>query len=193
MTGAMLFWGVHLSNPSLSMAVTAKEQLQETWEQIVLVLKSARFDSKAEIDAFRIKIMAVISPRFDFAEMAKRSLGSHWAERSGEEREEFVNLLADTLARSYIGGIRSHENATVVYMRESNDMTNAEVETKIVTNGTKDLIVSYKMHLVEQDWRIYDVVIDDISLVDNYRSQFHRVITQSSYQGLVRLMKEKQS
>lgn|SRR5262245_21523449 len=189
---AMLFSASFLLNPRPSVAVTPAGQLQETWTQIVLVLKSARFDSKEEIDSFRIKIMAAVSPRFDFAEMAKRSLGSHWAQRSREEKTEFINLLANTLARTYITGIRSHEDATVVYLRESNDSGNAEVATKIVANGAKDLAVLYKMHLVETDWKIYDVVIDDISLTENYRSQFHRVITQSSFEDLLRIMKEKQ-
>jgi len=82
--------------------------------------------------------MQVVWPRFDFAEMAKRCLGAHWGERSREEREEFVQLFAATLSRSYIGNIRSYENATVLFTRESSDANDAEVDTKIVTDGTID-------------------------------------------------------
>jgi phospholipid transport system substrate-binding protein len=167
--------------------------LQGTWEQIVVILKSARFDSKAEIDAFGANVMQVVSPRFDFAEMVKRCLGPHWENRTPEERQEFVTPFATTLARSYIDGIRSYENSTVLFTREWNNANSAEVDTKIVTNGAKDLVVSYKMHLIDDDWKVYDVIIDDISLVDNYRSQFHRVIMRSSFEDLLRILKEKGS
>lgn len=136
--------------------------------------------------------MQVVWPRFDFAEMAKRCLGAHWGERSREEREEFVELFAATLSRSYIGNIRSYETATVFFTRESSDANDAEVDTRIVTDGTKDLSVNYKLHWVNADWKIYDVIIDDISVLANFRSQFHRVITRSSFDRLLRIMKEKQ-
>lgn len=190
---AILFLASSLWNPPDSTAITPTGQLQGTWEQIVVILKSARFDSKAEIDAFGANVMQVVSPRFDFAEMAKRCLGPHWENRTPEERQEFVTLFATTLARSYIDGIRSYENSTVLFTREWNNANSAEVDTKIVTNGAKDLVVSYKMHLIDDDWKVYDVIIDDISLVDNYRSQFHRVIMRSSFEDLLRILKEKGS
>jgi len=189
---AILFLASSLWNPPDSTAITPTGQLQDTWEQIVVILKSARFDSKAEIDAFGANVQ-VVSPRFDFAEMAKRCLGPHWGNRTPEERQEFVTLFATTLARSYIGGIRSYENSTVLFTREWNNANSAEVDTKIVTNGAKDLVVSYKMHLIDDDWKVYDVIIDDISLVDNYRSQFHRMIMRSSFEDLLRILKEKGS
>ena len=191
-TAAILFMGSSLWNPSASTAITPAGQLQETWEQIVLILKSARFDSEPEIDAFRIKVMQAIIPRFDFAEMAKRSLGAHWADRTAEEQEQYVKLFMAMLARSYIGGIREYKDSTVLYTRESNDANRAEIDTKIVTKGAKDLFVSYRMHFVEENWKVYDVIIDDVSLIDNYRAQFHRVIAHSSFEGLIRIMKERQ-
>ena len=184
--------GSSLWNPPASTGITPAGQLQETWEQIVLILKSARFDSEPEIDAFRIKVMQAIIPRFDFAEMAKRSLGAHWANRTAEEQEQYVKLFMAMLARSYIGGIREYKDSTVLYTRESNDANRAEIDTKIVTKGAKDLFVSYRMHFVEENWKVYDVIIDDVSLIDNYRAQFHRVIAHSSFEGLIRIMKERQ-
>jgi len=191
-TAAILFMGSSLWNPPASTGITPAGQLQETWEQIVLILKSARFDSEPEIDAFRIKVMQAIIPRFDFAEMAKRSLGAHWADRTAEEQEQYVKLFMAMLARSYIGGIREYKDSTVLYTRESNDANRAEIDTKIVTKGAKDLFVSYRMHFVEENWKVYDVIIDDVSLIDNYRAQFHRVIAHSSFEGLIRIMKERQ-
>jgi phospholipid transport system substrate-binding protein len=94
------------------------------------------------------------------------------------------------LARSYIGGIREHKDSTVLYTRESNNANSAEVDTRIVSNGAKDLFVSYKMHFIEEDWKVYDVIIDHVSLIDNYRVEFHRVIAQLSFEGLIPIMKQ---
>ena len=188
----ILFLASSLWSPWNAIANTPARQLQETWEQIVVVLKSARFDSAHEIDAFRTKVMQVITPRFDFAEMAKLCLGAHWQARTREERDEFTALLTATLARSYIGGMRSYQDSTVLFTREFSDENSAEVDTKIVGNSAKDVSVNYKMHLVEENWKVYDVIIDDISLIGNFRAQFHRVIAQSSFAGLIRLLKEKQ-
>lgn len=80
----------------------------------------------------------------------------------------------------------------MLFTRESSDANDAEVDTKIVTDGTKDLSVNYKLRWVNADWKIYDVIIDDISVLANFRSQFHRVITRSSFDTLLRIMKEKQ-
>jgi phospholipid transport system substrate-binding protein len=73
-----------------------------------------------------------------------------------------------------------------------NDANSAEVDTRIVSNGAKDLVVTYKMHFVEADWKVYDVIIDLVSLIENYRTQFHRVIARSSFEGPIRMMKERQ-
>jgi phospholipid transport system substrate-binding protein len=97
------------------------------------------------------------------------------------------------LTRSYVGGIREYKNSTVLYTRESNDANNAEVDTKVVASGAKDLLVTYRMHLVDENWKVYDVIIDHVSLIDNYRAQFQRVIAQSSFESLIRIMKERQS
>ena len=123
--------------------------------------------------------------------MAKRCLGTYWRNRTPEEREQFVKLFVAMLARSYIDNIRSYKDSTVLYTRELEDTDSAEVDTKIVTDGAKDLSVNYKMHFIAEDWKVYDVVIDDVSLIDNYRAQFRRVITHSSFEDLIRIMKEK--
>jgi phospholipid transport system substrate-binding protein len=189
-TAAILLLATSSWNPPTATALTPAGQLQETWEQIVFILKSTSFDSEPEINVFRIKVMQIITPRFDFAEMARRCLGAHWGNRTREEREEYAELFVAMLARSYIGGIRDYKDSTVLYIREFNDANSTQIDTRIIANGAKDLFVSYKMHFVEEDWKVYDVIIDDVSLVDNYRSQFHRVIARSSFEGLIRIMRK---
>ena len=188
----ILFWGFSAWNPLRSTAATPTEQLQGTLEEIVAILKNSPSNSEADATAFRTNLIQAISPRFDFTEMAKRCLGSHWGNRTAEEQREFVKILAGFLGRSYVGNIQSYTNQRVVYTREFKDTNYAEVDTKIITEQAKDVFVNYKLHLVNNDWKVYDVVIDNVSVINNYRSQFNRVIARSSFENLVRMMKDKQ-
>jgi phospholipid transport system substrate-binding protein len=125
--------------------------------------------------------------------MAKRSLGSHWGGRSAEDQREFVKVFTGLLGRTYTDRIESYTSQTILYTREIEDKDYAEVDTKIVTDKREELSINYKLHSVNNEWRVYDLVIEDISLVNNYRSRFDRVIARSSFEELVRVMKEKQS
>jgi phospholipid transport system substrate-binding protein len=104
---AVILWGSSLREPSPSMAASATEQLRETVEPVVAILKNSPLNSEADAAAFRTNMIRAISPRFDFAEMAKRSLGSRWEKRTVEEQREFVKILAGFLGRSYVGNLQS--------------------------------------------------------------------------------------
>jgi phospholipid transport system substrate-binding protein len=125
--------------------------------------------------------------------MAKRSLGPHWGRRTAEEQQEFIKIFAGLLGRSYADNIESYSSQNVLYTREVEDKEYAEVDTKIVADKRADVSINYKLHSVNKQWKVYDLVIEDISLVNNYRSQFDRVIARSSFEDLVRIMKKKQS
>ncbi len=134
----------------------------------------------------------LIEPQFDFVEMAKRSLGGHWQRRSSKEQEEFVKLFTELLETSYIDSIASYNGEKIAVKGEKQDKDYAEVDTKIVTNRGEDFSVNYKLMAGSGGWKVYDVVIENISLVNNYRSQFNRVIAQSSYEDLMYKLKEKE-
>jgi phospholipid transport system substrate-binding protein len=125
--------------------------------------------------------------------MAKRSLGRHWAARTSEEQREFVKVFATLMGKSYADNIESYTTQNVLYIRESEEQNYAQVDTKIVAQNGSPLSINYKLHSVDSEWKIYDLVIEDISIVGNYRSQFDRIIGRSSFAELVRTMKEKQS
>jgi phospholipid transport system substrate-binding protein len=162
-------------------------------DKVLTIVRSSQPTSKAQMEAQRAQLIEVIYPRFDFTEMAKRSLGRHWAGRTPEEQREFVTIFAAMLGRSYADHIESNTSPNVLYTREREDQSYAEVDTKIVTEKRPPVSINYKLHSVNKEWRIYDLVIEDISVVNNYRSQFDRVIAKSSFEDLVRAMKEKQS
>src|SRR5262249_27924548 len=123
--------------------------------------------------------------------MAQRSLGSEWRRRTQAEQQEFVVIFTDLLQDNYIGTIESYNADKVAYNRELQDKDNAEVQTTLTTRGDATYSINYRLRLMGKDWKVYDVGIENISVVNNYRSQFRRVISRSSYEELVRSMKEK--
>ena len=179
--------------PAPSRAGGPTEQVRGTVDKVLTIVRSFHPASKAQMETQRAQLVEVIYPRFDFTEMAKRSLGRHWAGRTPDEQREFVTIFAAMLGRSYADNIESYTSQNFLYTRESEDQSYAEVDTKIVTEERPPVTINYKLHSVNKEWKVYDLVIEDISVVNNYRSQFDRVIVRSSFEDLVRVMKEKQS
>ena len=190
---SLLFLLFCLLVPWPSRAGGPTEQVRGTVDKVMTIVRSSHPTSKAQMEAQRAQLVEVIYPRFDFTEMAKRSLGRHWAGLTPEEQREFVTIFAAMLGRSYAGNIESYSSQKVLYTRESEDQSYAEVDTTIVTENRPPLSINYKLKSVNKEWKVYDLVIEDISMVNNYRSQFDRVIARSSFEDLVRVMKEKQS
>jgi len=189
----LLYFFFSILLPAPSRAGGPTEQVRGTVDKVLTIVRSSQPTSKAQMEAQRAQLIEVIYPRFDFTEMAKRSLGRHWAGRTPEEQREFVTIFAAMLGRSYADNIESYTSQNVLYTRESEDQNYAQVDTKIVTENRPPLSINYKLQSVDKVWKVYDLVIEDISVVNNYRSQFNRVIARSSFEELVRVMKEKQS
>ncbi|MBI2358748.1 MAG: ABC transporter substrate-binding protein [Deltaproteobacteria bacterium] len=175
-----------------SSAGVATDQIRATVDKALTVLKDPGLKSEPRIQERRDKLRQILYARFDFAEMAKRSLGSHWRRRTPKEQEEFVQLFTGLLEQAYIDRIESYNEETFQYAREILDGNFAEVESRILTRKGEEFTILYKTHLAKGEWKVYDVVIENISLVNNFRSQFNRVIANSSYEELVRRLKEKQ-
>jgi phospholipid transport system substrate-binding protein len=167
------------------------EQVRSTVDQVIAILQDPSLKTESKQKDRREQLRRVIFARFDFAEMARRSLGPEWRRRTPAEQQEFVNLFTDLLQDNYIGTIESYSGDKVGYNRELQEKDSAEVQTTLTTRGEAAYSINYRLRLVDKDWKVYDVVIENISVVNNYRSQFNRVISKSSYQELVRTMKEK--
>jgi phospholipid transport system substrate-binding protein len=182
----------YLLFPIASRADTPTDQVRATVDKVLTIVRSPNPKSQAQIDAQYAQLLEVIYPRFDFTEMAKRSLGPHWARLTPEEQREFVKIFIPLMGRAYADNIESYTSQKVVYTRESKDQNYAQVDTKIISDNQPPLNINYKLHSVDKEWKVYDLVVEDISVVNNYRSQFNRVIARSSFAELVRTMKEKQ-
>jgi phospholipid transport system substrate-binding protein len=136
------------------------------------------------------KALKLIQSRFDFSEMAKRSLGPHWTTLNANERREFVDAYTQMLLRFFGRSVRAAGDETIEYQREVRDGILASVETKVVSGSRDDFAIDYRLHDIDGQWKVYDMVIDHISIVNNYRAQFERVIAKSSVQDLLQRMKQ---
>lgn len=128
---------------------------------------------------------------FDFTEMARRALGRHWTDRTAGEREEFVRLFTDLIARSYIGKIDRYAGESIAYVGERVDGAEASVRSQVVTAKGTQIPVEYRLHRVNEAWTAYDVLIENVSLVGTYRSQFDRIIRAESFANLLTRLREK--
>jgi phospholipid transport system substrate-binding protein len=102
-----------------------------------------------------------------------------------------VELFSGFLERAYLDQIESYAGEKVIYAGEAEDQSYAQVDTKIITKKGEEVSVDYKVRLAGREWRVYDVIVDNISLISNYRSQFHRGITGASFEELTRMLKAK--
>jgi len=181
-----------LSDPVSSMAGPPTDQIKATVDNAVGLLRESRNTTAADKD-LREQLRQILFTRFDFSEMARRALGAHWRRRTATEQQEFVQLFTELLERQYAGIIESYTDEKIVYVGERTDGAFAEVNSKIFTAKGQELSINYKAQLVGQEWKVYDVIAEEISLVNNFRSQFNRVISSSSYEELVRRLREKQA
>jgi len=167
------------------------EQIKGTVDKAVLVLKDPRLKPAAKTKERREQLRQILFARFDFTEMAKRALGSNWRRRTPQEQDEFVRLFTEILERAYADIIESYTDEKIVYLNERVEGGFADVGSKILTSRGEEYSVNYKAHLVSNEWKVYDVIAENISLVNNYRSQFNRVIANSSYEELLRRLRDK--
>ena len=148
-------------------------------------------DMKKNDQKRRQALKKSISTIFDYNEMAKRSLGKHWNQRSAAEKKQFSELFASLLENSYSGKIESYNNEKIVYLKEIIDGDHAEVKSKVVTTKRDEFTLDYRMINQNGTWMVYDVVIEGVSLVSNYRTQFNKIIASDGYPLLVKKLQTK--
>lgn len=182
----MLLWFV----PQLA-AAQAMKSLQEPINQVIAVLKESG-NPKAGSTGEYEKIRSIIDSIFDFEAISKRAVGPNWKRFTPEEQSAFTTVFAELLSRSYIERIKGNfTNEQVVYLGENMPSPDkAQVKTEITRKGG-DIPVDYSMQLTNESWRIYDVVIEGMSMVKNYRSQFNDVLMRESPAQLIARLKQK--
>ena len=155
------------------------DQVKATIDKVMEVLRDPTLQGSGKKSERREKLRQIVLPRFDFAEMAKRALGSNW-NRYPDQQREFVTAFTQLLEETYADQIEAANGDKVVYLSERTDKDYAEVATKFISAKGEETSMTYKLHPVESDWKVYDIVVENVSVVNNYRSQFNRVIGKSA-------------
>jgi len=181
-----------LAGPQWASAGAPSDQLRAQIDRAVKILDDPELKKDGRQKDRREAVRQVANDIFDFSETAKRSLARHWAPRTPAERDEFVALFTDLLERSYIGKIETYGGEQIHFVGETVDGEGAVVRTKLVTKQGTEIPIDYRMLKRGDKWLVYDVVIEGVSLISNYRTQFNKIITTSSFQDLMKKMKTKQ-
>ena len=161
-----------------------------TVNQVLSIVSAPSY--KSATSERREKLREVINQRFDFTDMARSAMGYHWRSLSPAQRDQFVQLFTGLLEASYMGKIEGYKGQKIIYLKETHDGDLAQVNTQIAQSGNEPISVNYRLKQSGGSWKVYDVLIDQISLVGNYRNQFTRIINQKGYDSLVSAMKQKQ-
>ncbi|MDE2058121.1 MAG: ABC transporter substrate-binding protein [candidate division NC10 bacterium] len=180
-----------LWTPGQSLAGPATDQVKGTVDQVLKILTDPALKGEQKTKERRAKLRKTVLERFDFSEMSKRSMGRYWSERTPEERAKFVGLFTDLLERAYVDRVEGYTGEQILYLEETGDGNYSEVRTKIVTKRNQEIPIFYRLQKADSKWEVYDIVVEGVSLVNNYRTQFSKIIRTSSYQDLVKKMQAK--
>jgi phospholipid transport system substrate-binding protein len=189
-------WIILIGIGCLNLAVTAQggeplNVVKAAADQAIQVFKDPKLQTKDKKKERIDRLRAIAHPIFDFKEMAKRTLGPHWRKRTPAEQQEFVKLFRDFLEKIYSNRVDLYAGEKVIFGRETVDDEFAQVESTVINAKGEELSVVYRLRRADGKWKVYDAVVENISIVNNYRSQFDRVISKDSFDELKRLLKEK--
>ena len=178
-----------LSSAADAWAGAPTDQLREGVDRVFKVLRDPELKGDANA-ARRWAAIAKLSEQiFDFGETAKRSLGQHWEARTAVERAEYVRLFTDLIQRSYISRVDRYGAEKMLFRGDTIDGDHAVVRTALILSDGSEMTLDYKMRHTSDRWQVYDINIEGVSLVSNYRSQFNKVIRSESYEALIARLK----
>jgi phospholipid transport system substrate-binding protein len=182
-----------LALPVSVLAGEATDRVRNELNRITAIVRDPALQGAAKEDERNARVKELIWQWFDVQEMARRSLAGHWAKRSEEERKDFAELFGDLFVESYTRLVVDHlGDQRVIYLPESVDGSVATVPTKFLSKRDEPSFVDFALFRRDGIWAAYDVVIDDVSIVKTYRTQFNKIIQTQSYEALVKKMRLKQ-
>jgi phospholipid transport system substrate-binding protein len=178
--------------------MTPRDVVQSAVARVVQTLEAAASRpepvraGRSQAPGSRAEIRRIAAELFDFGEVGRRALGRHWAGRSPEEQTEFIALFTDLLERAYVGKIEAYSGEQIVYTNEIVDGDYAVVRSRVNTRRGAEVALDYRLHRIEGGWKVYDVLIDGVSFVSTYRSEFNRIIQLHSWNELMDRLRQKQ-
>ncbi len=182
-----LVFAVH----AISKASLVTDEVKSTVDQVIKIVSDKEMKKPSNEQKRRSALKQVIGRIFDYGEMAKRSMGVHWKAQTPAQQKEFVSLFSTLLENSYAGKIESYNQEKIVYDRENVEGNYAEVDSRVITAKRDEYSLDYRLLKEGNKWMIYDVVIEGVSLVSNYRTQFNKIINEQGYKELLKKLRTK--
>jgi len=177
--------------PLPSLAATAKETVEVQVNKVLKALADPAFKDQTR-DAKIVKIRSIVNEIFDYMELSRRTLGREWTKFNAPQQDEFIRLFSDLLEKTYADKLLSYSNEKVVFDKESMLREDqAEVTSNVLTADGKKIPLDYRMIRKEAGWRVYDVIIEGISLVKNYRDQFRDILAKDSPEEVLKMLRDK--
>ena len=185
------FFAALVVTPLQTDAATGKESVEKQVNKILEKLKDPAFKEQPK-DAKIAEVRKIINEIFDYSELSKRTLGRHWKKFNDAQKEEFVTLFSALLENVYADRILAYTHEVIEFGKETElKKGRVEVESNIITSDNKKVPLNYRMILKDNQWRVYDVVIEGVSMVKNYRSQFQQILSKKSPEDLLETLRKK--
>ena len=160
-------------------------------DRVMGILKDPKFKTPDKKKERVDRLKEIINQVFDYDEMARRTLGAHWRRRTPAEQQEFLKLFRAFLEKIYSEKVDLYQGERMIFGREYIDGDYAEVESTMINAKGEESPLTYRLKRTDGKWSVYDAVIENISIVNNYRSQFDRVISKSSFDDLKKMLRDK--
>jgi phospholipid transport system substrate-binding protein len=167
------------------------DQIQTNVNKVLDVLRDPKLKAESEKKIKKEKLEAIYEQMFDEVELSRRTLGGNWTKLNAPQQQEFTQLYRQVLEKAYIDKILSYTNEKIVFPKENMLASNqAEVQTKVITSS-KEIPIFYKVIQKNGTWKVYDVVVENVSLVQNYRSQFNDILAKNTPDQLLEILRKK--
>ena len=177
--------------PVLALAGEPTDQIRQTTEKILAIVQAPALKGADKDEERRQQMKTAVDERFDWAAMAHSAIGKYWRDLSESQRAEFTGLFGELIEKNYMSKVESYSGEKILYKGDKVDGKYGVAEVVIVTLRGTDIPVSYRVQKKGTEWLVYDVSIEGVSLVNNYRSQIGAILNNSSYDIMIRRIKEK--
>ncbi len=190
--GAIVFLAVMVVGLAVApgYAGAPTDAMKTTIDEVLRIVRDQDLKQREKSEERRHLLEKVVEARFDYTEMSRRALGAPWNQLTDQQKQEFVGLFRTLLTNSYADKIETYSGEGVQYLNERTEKEYAEIRTKVLS-GKTEIPLDYRLINKADEWRVYDVIVDNISLVNNYRGQFTKILHASSYSDLVDQLRKK--
>ena len=189
--GYVFIFAVTIIFSTPAMAGEPTEKIRETTDKIIGIVSNPSLKGPGKAAERKRLIRQAVDERFNWEEMSRRTLARHWRKRTVEEREEFIDLYGKLLEQTYLDRVEGYSGEKVLYGGERIDGKYSVVKVKILTKQETEISAEYRLKINAGEWLVYDISIEGVSLINNYRTQFNSIIMRSSYKGLIKKLKTK--